>query len=84
LPPELWIVSQIDYVAPPATMDELVITKAMRIDIKPGHQFSADFRVALTKEQLITVRKIAYRIRSDFEIYVRNQQLPTEFEWGEE
>ena len=82
LPPELWVVPQIDYVFPPPTAAELPTVSAMRIDLKPGRQFSGELKTVLTKAQIITLRKICYRVRSDFVLYVRGQQLPTEFDWG--
>ena len=83
LPPELWIVPQIDYVFTAPTVEALPTVNALRIDIKEGYQFSAECKALLTKEQLITLRKIAYRVKSDFTLYARNQSLPTEFDWNE-
>lgn len=81
LPPEIWICPQIDYVFPAPQPEELQGVHALRIDIKEGYQFSSEHRVLLTKEQLITLRKIAYRVKSDFMLYARNQSLPTDYEW---
>ncbi len=83
LPPELWLVPQIDYVFPAPKPDELLSTQALRIDIKEGYQFSGECKTYLTKEQLITLRKICYRVRSDFTSYAKNQKLPTEFDWDD-
>jgi len=68
LPPEVWITSLIYPLKVPIP-DELPDIPAMRIDFLPGRQFSADSEVLLTSAQLITLRKISYRIRSDFEQY---------------
>ncbi|MEO1144120.1 MAG: hypothetical protein AAFY26_00760 [Cyanobacteria bacterium J06638_22] len=80
LPPELWFVSQIDYLVAPPKPETLSDVYALRIDIKEGYQFSAQCKVLLTLQQLITLRKIAYRVKSDFMLYARNQNLPTRFE----
>ena len=81
LPPELWLVPKIAYVYPAPTVETLPSTEALRIDIKAGYQFSSDYRSRLTLQQLISLRKYAYRVRSDFRIYVENGQLPDAFNW---
>jgi hypothetical protein len=83
LPPELWIVSQIAYCFQAPTMEELPNVYAMRISLQSGYQFSGECSVLLTLEQLITLRKVAYRVRSDFYAYARTQTLPTEFDWSD-
>ena len=70
LPPELWLVPQIAYVFPAPTAESLPNTAALRIDIKEGYQFSTECRALLTLQQLISLRKYAFRIRSDFRMYV--------------
>jgi len=66
LPPELWITSQIAYCFQAPTMEELPNVYAMRVDLQAGYQFSGALYVLLTLEQLITLRKVCYRVRSDF------------------
>ena len=44
LPPELWIVPHIDYVSPAPTVEALPTVHALRIDIKEGYQFSAEYK----------------------------------------
>lgn len=83
LPPELWIVSQIAYCFQAPTLEELPNVYAMRISLQAGYQFSGASSVLLTLEQLITLRKIAYRVRSDFYAYAKTQTLPTEFDWSD-
>ena len=83
LPPELWIVSQIAYCFQAPTVEQLPGVYAMRMSIQSGHQFSGEPCALLTLEQLITLRKIAYRVRSDFYAYAKTQTLPTEFDWSD-
>ncbi|WP_341529991.1 hypothetical protein WKK05_12170 [Nostoc sp. UHCC 0302] len=58
----------------PPTDETLANTPAMRIDLLPNRQFSSDLSVLLTAPQLITLRKISYRIRSDFSQYSLDKQ----------
>ncbi|NEQ48253.1 MAG: hypothetical protein F6K00_33850 [Leptolyngbya sp. SIOISBB] len=83
LPPELWIVSQIAYCFQAPTMEELPNVYAMRISLQADYQFSGASHVLLTLEQLITLRKVCYRIRSDFYAYAKTGALPTEFDWSD-
>ena len=79
LPPEIIVFPQIDYVFPPPTISDLPNVNALRIDVRPNEQFR-DLRILLTKEQLISLRKMAYRVRSDFAMYAKTQTLPTQFD----
>lgn len=81
LPPEIKLISQIDYCSPP-TIEDLPNVSALRIDIQAGYQFSGENKTLLTKEQLISLRKICYRVRSDFRMYALSGRLPTEFDWN--
>lgn len=69
LPPELSITSLIFSSEQSPTPEVLPNTPAMRIDLLANRQFSGDLAVLLTAPQLITLRKISYRIRSDFHDY---------------
>ncbi|MGG6267196.1 hypothetical protein ACQ4M3_37270 [Leptolyngbya sp. AN03gr2] len=68
LPPEVWISSLIYPLGVPE-LPGLPMIPAMRIDLLPAKQFSSNLEVYLSCGQLITLRKIAYRVRSDFEQY---------------
>ncbi len=70
LPPELWVNSLI-YEYQSIEVDSLSQTQAMRIDIKPGEQFSGELSILLNAAHLVTFRKISYRIRSDFEDFAQ-------------
>ncbi|MEA5504758.1 hypothetical protein VB735_16885 [Halotia wernerae UHCC 0503] len=69
LPPELWITSLIFSLEQSPTPKTLPEISAMRIDLLPDRQFSGDLYVLLTAPQLVTLRKISYRVRSDFHDY---------------
>ena len=81
LPPELWLVPKIAYLDSAPTPESLPHVQALRIDIKEGYQFSGEYRSRLIYEQVITLRKCAYRVRSDFRMYAQTGTLPTVFDW---
>lgn len=68
LPPEMWVDTLI-YRAECPNPQQLPQIQAMRIDIHPNKQFSNGLQLLLTPGQLITFRKISYRIRSDWETF---------------
>jgi hypothetical protein len=73
LPPEIWITSLIYSHSGELTAEALPGESAMRIDLIPGRQFES-LSVPLTGGQLITLRKISYRTRSDWEQYALDDQ----------
>ena len=77
LPPELWLVPRWPYLVPPIRLDDC---EALRVDIRPGSQFSGEPIVYFTKEQLVSLRKAAYRVRSDLQMYAAHQTLPSVYQ----
>ncbi len=71
LPQEIWIDSLI-FNGDKPTPENLKHTPAMRVDLVAGHQFQ-ELSVPLNFPQLVKLRKICYRIRSDWEQYALTQ-----------
>ena len=76
LPPELWLVPRLPYLCPPISLENC---EALRVDIRSGAQFSGEPVLYLTKEQLISLRKVAYRVRSDLDMYAATQKIPSAY-----